>query len=114
MKLLFLFDGDLEAEQYTVEIVSSEGLELSIHFKECEIDCFYIGGYEFTMKDANIINGVFLNFGKGLDLNILPLASVLQQATSQNHKNRCALALCYQKGVLASYSAPGCPMMNLF
>jgi len=83
MKLLFLFDGDLEAEQYTVEIVSSEGLELSIHFKECEIDCFYIGGCEFTNERRNILNWDFLNFGKGLDLNILPLASVLQQATSQ-------------------------------
>jgi len=61
---------------------TSDGLEIKIGFKGFEAEYIYISEHEMEVASDDY-KGLYVNFGHGLEMKIIPIASVIQQANAQ-------------------------------
>lgn len=78
----FTYEEGRGAFDHKLITKTSDGAEIEIGFMGLEAEYVYLNGHEMEVAGDDY-KGLFVNFGHGLDLKFMPIASVIQQANAQ-------------------------------
>ena len=67
---------------HILKTTSTDGTEIEIGFNGFDAKIIYISGHEMEVSSDDY-KGLYLNFGRGLEMKFIPVATVIQQANAQ-------------------------------
>lgn len=82
MQINFTYEEGAGVYEHLLKTLTADGLAIEIYFDGLDAAVISLGGSEYEVSEDGY-KGLYVNFGSGMAMNIIPVASLIQQANAQ-------------------------------